>query len=515
MVDEPLSPQKLIDDAAKELEKLPVPKTPELLTKEEPPVVEDIQSPPVMSMSIVEEKPTETKPIDVPSIPIVETPPPSPIPEPMIVVEKPEEKKEEPMIIPSKEKEDDRSLPPPLKPEKKKSGKGLLIATLLFFIFTLPIALYYITQSPQFAEIRSRAAGGTCSRKPFVTNQVLCASTDCEGAKTQSTCNSMCCTWKTATATPIPTLKPTTTSTPIVIPGAKCPNGATAPDGDVCSCPTPPSSCKTVTPTKKPVSSGCTYQSGMSTVLSCRNLSATGCSGISENACKINCTCCSWNGSKSCGGGGTSNETGGGTGGRTAEGTFHNCGYLNNTGSSGPAQSSCDSTNCGNKPCGVFTFKCGKYCLDTSCGKAACYDDPPKTPTPTLGPTATVTPTAEPTNPPAQLGQCDASCDSDSNCESGLSCVTANGVKRCRKAACSDRSDCTCLAATLIPTNPAVYNTPIPTRVRLIAEVTEMPTSTPTNQPTPKIPVAGVGPGIFGAISVAGSILLLLVGLIL
>ena len=171
------------------------------------------------------------------------------------------------------------------------------------------------------------------------------------------------------------------------------------------------------------------------------------------------------------------------SGGRTAEGTFHNCGYLNNTGSSGPAQSSCDSTNCGNKPCGVFTFKCGKYCLDTSCGKAACYDDPPKTPTPTLGPTATVTPTAEPTNPPAQLGQCDASCDSDSNCESGLSCSSVDGVNRCRNSSCPAESGCSCPAATDVSGDA--------------------------------MPVSGTGPGILGSLTVIGSVLLLIAGLAL
>gem|GEM_PF-4171551 len=123
-------------------------------------------------------------------------------------------------------------------------------------------------------------------------------------------------------------------------------------------------------------------------------------------------------------------------------------------------------------------------------------------------------------------GICDASCSADSNCESGLSCQTVTGIKRCRKAACPDETDCSCPEPTATPTPkptspPVVYNsptptvlkTPTPTTVRLIAAATATPT--PTSQPTPKIPVAGVGPGIIGAISVAGSILLLVIGLML
>jgi len=152
------------------------------------------------------------------------------------------------------------------------------------------------------------------------------------------------------------------------------------------------------------------------------------------------------------------------------------------------------------------------------------------TPTPTTVVTNTPTPTTVVTNTPTntpvvntpQPGQCDASCGNDSDCESGLSCVVTGGIHRCRKNACPDEATCSCPAATpttrtYVDNTPTTRtyvnnNTPTPTRVRLIAEV---PTATPTEQPTPKIPVAGVGPGVFGAISVAGSILLLLIGLAL
>jgi hypothetical protein len=76
-------------------------------------------------------------------------------------------------------------------------------------------------------------------------------------------------------------------------------------------------------------------------------------------------------------------------------------------------------------------------------------------------------------------------------------------------------TDATPTVAYVSPTaTPATYrSTPTPTTVRLIADTTVTPT--PTGQPTPKIPVAGDGPGVIGVISVAGSILLLILGLVL
>ena len=52
------------------------------------------------------------------------------------------------------------------------------------------------------------------------------------------------------------------------------------------------------------------------------------------------------------------------------------CASIPNQGSSGPAASSCDPTNCGG-PCGVYTFKCGSLCYDASCGASACSYTPP------------------------------------------------------------------------------------------------------------------------------------------
>ncbi|EKD67928.1 MAG: hypothetical protein ACD_48C00149G0001, partial [uncultured bacterium] len=104
-------------------------------------------------------------------------------------------------------------------------------------------------------------------------------------------------------------------------------------------------------------------------------------------------------------------------------------------------------------------------------------------------------------------------CDTDSNCESGLSCQTVTGIKRCRKSACPDRSNCECPIAeattTLTPYNPPIEGAggmgggeityiPQPTE-RVIAE---------------EIPVTG-SIDIKAIIITIGSILLLALGLIL
>lgn len=52
-------------------------------------------------------------------------------------------------------------------------------------------------------------------------------------------------------------------------------------------------------------------------------------------------------------------------------------------------------------------------------------------------------------------------------------------------------------------------NTPTPTLAP-----GETPLPTPTPQPTPKVPVAGSGPGVLGATTIAGGIILLLLGLL-
>jgi len=126
-------------------------------------------------------------------------------------------------------------------------------------------------------------------------------------------------------------------------------------------------------------------------------------------------------------------------------------------------------------------------------------------PTETNTPVPTNTPTITPTSAP---GTCDASCDSDSNCESGLSCQTVTGIKRCRKSACPNESSCSCPAAT--PTERIVYvQQPIGERV-----IVQTPIATATQRPTPKVPVSGIF-DVKAIVIAVGSVLLLTLGLIL
>ncbi|MFH0750001.1 MAG: hypothetical protein V1917_03775, partial [Candidatus Gottesmanbacteria bacterium] len=188
-----------------------------------------------------------------------------------------------------------------------------------------------------------------------------------------------------------------------------------------------------------------------------------------------------------------------GTGGQ--DGVYRDCPYKNAV-----STTNCDSCKDPNDStktidCGIFKYSCGIYCLKNDCGKAAC-DGPGPTNAPTSGPTATPGPTSGPTatpGPTAAPGGCDASCVSDANCISGLSCASVDGVNRCRKSSCPSESSCTCPSA---PTN-----TPTP-----IVDNSTGGTDVATGQ---EMPVSGVGPGILGSLTVIGSILLLIVGLIL
>ena len=115
--------------------------------------------------------------------------------------------------------------------------------------------------------------------------------------------------------------------------------------------------------------------------------------------------------------------------------------------------------------------------------------------TPTITPTETPISTPTPTPPASQPGVCDASCGVDSDCRSGLVCATVQGVKRCRNPQCTSEFTCVCPAT----------GTPIPTQEIVQVVVTA---------PTPKVPVSGT-PAVLGAATVAGGILLLLLGLLL
>jgi len=207
-------------------------------------------------------------------------------------------------------------------------------------------------------------------------------------------------------------------------------------------------------------------------------------------------------------GGGTGGGTSGGTpAGRTATNSFAGCGYLEKPPLSGLKP--CDSSTCGGD-CGVFTYDCGQWCFDKACGGSGCQAIAAKdaadaaaaaaaaTPEPTAPPSPTAVPTAAPTSAP-NSSLCDASCTTDSNCASGLTCSSVDGINRCRNASCPAESTCTC---------PGATNTPAPT--------TATTTTTSSNDTTGQaMPTSGVGPGIIGSITVIGSVFLLLIGLAL
>lgn len=107
------------------------------------------------------------------------------------------------------------------------------------------------------------------------------------------------------------------------------------------------------------------------------------------------------------------------------------------------------------------------------------------TPTPTLPvntPTNTLTPT--PTTPgntatptPTPQYTCNSGCTVNTDCSNSLVCVEG----KCRNATCSEKTTCQCDVVS----------------------------------PTPKTPVAGTGPSVLGATTIAGAFLLILLGLAL
>lgn len=151
-----------------------------------------------------------------------------------------------------------------------------------------------------------------------------------------------------------------------------------------------------------------------------------------------------------------------------------------------------------------------------------------ETPTPTPTPTVTSTPTPTPT--PHQEVGCNSTCTTNSDCQSGLVCVS----NACRNPSCTGQSNCQC---------EVVYNTPTPTPpppvgcsyactlnsdcttgLVCVGGVCRNPSCTSqadcvcvvaAAQPTPKIPVSGSGPSILGASIIGSGLLILLLGLAL
>jgi hypothetical protein len=157
---------------------------------------------------------------------------------------------------------------------------------------------------------------------------------------------------------------------------------------------------------------------------------------------------------------------------------------------------------------------------------------PTPTPTPEDTSTPTPTPTLTPTPTPQQQVSCNSTCTTNSDCQSGLVCIS----NFCRNPSCTDQTNCQC---------QVVYNNPTPTPIVqppatcnssctlntdctgglvCIGGACRNPSCTSQTdcvcvvaeaQPTPKIPVSGSGPSILGASIIGSGLLILLLGLAL
>ncbi|MEK7587321.1 MAG: hypothetical protein AAB457_00705 [Patescibacteria group bacterium] len=144
--------QKQINDAA------------QLLTP--PPSVDALPPPP--------EKPPEVPPPPTPTPPVTPTDAPTPTESALVdtIIHESESAKTvgsgrlpDP-ITPPPEPATPPVVPPP--PKKKSAGKGFVTAILFLLLLTVPIAVYYISQTKQLADIRNRAAL-VCGGYPPVT----------------------------------------------------------------------------------------------------------------------------------------------------------------------------------------------------------------------------------------------------------------------------------------------------------------------------------------------------------
>src|SRR3989339_324909 len=90
----------------------------------------------------------------------------------------------ETIIIPPRPKD---AQPLVKKHSKKKGGKGMLISILLFFILTLPVAIYYGSQKyTQITEQRGRASGEQCRQINTVTGR--CVEITCTATTNEAVC---------------------------------------------------------------------------------------------------------------------------------------------------------------------------------------------------------------------------------------------------------------------------------------------------------------------------------------
>jgi hypothetical protein len=153
------------------------------------------------------------------------------------------------------------------------------------------------------------------------------------------------------------------------------------------------------------------------------------------------------------------------------------------------------------------------------------------TPTPTDTPTPTPTPTNTPTPQPQQLSSCNNTCTTNSDCQSGLVCISNS----CRNPSCTNQTNCQCQVVYNNPTptpppspatcsNACTLNTDCAGGLVCIGGMCRNPSCTSQTDcicnvaeaaPTPKIPVSGSGPSILGASIIGSALLILLLGLAL
>ena len=339
---------------------------------------------------------------------------------------------------------------------KKKPKTGLIIATILILLITLPVGIYFISQQRQLTEQRSKAAKHTCSGS-YGTCRFACTSSEIETyTATCINAEMVCCKpVPTRTPTKIPTRAPTSTlAMPTALPNqsnewgpcgndsdcksglfcgatakcvrttAKCPNGALAPDGDPCSCsilksdgtPNRDARCGCVSGTKidcfnRSQVTGYTLKQckGTQTCLSsgnyaaCVNVTPEQCTGgepigSTPTATKKPVTSCTFPPV------GTTCNTTGGTPGTLKQCIFYHCplGCSGSCGETDPGVwwefGSCTSGKLGANECGQIDTvnQSNTYCIPTT----GCDSKIQCSASCVHGPTATLRPQSTPTNTP-------------------------------------------------------------------------------------------------------------------
>ncbi len=167
------NPQKLIDDAAKQIDPPVAPSNAPPPPSPTPPELPKTEEPPKLKEEAL--LPQKTEPDPVP--PVAPTPAPDiPIPPPMPPIPVPDIKPAEPLQSTTfgapLPKEPEHPLPSPPPAKKGGMGKGVILAGLLLLLVALPIGVYYVSQQQkQITEQRSKAAGASCG---WCANQPQC-----------------------------------------------------------------------------------------------------------------------------------------------------------------------------------------------------------------------------------------------------------------------------------------------------------------------------------------------------